>query len=168
MNEHAGGNLESESENRDDIVRRVSDRDELHPVIDALSALGLYAYMTVDEQSRWMVACDTDLGRIDVRVGADGLDLEVWDTSPGLFWDEEDERRREGLERLARVSLPAVARGVLDPSEEAWWDEVDHGVGVRVRQELPFALRDQIGDFARRQLLVLNDAIAVIERRLVE
>ncbi len=160
--------MEPESENSDEIIRRVSDREELRPVIDALSELGLYAYMTVDEQSRWTVACDTDLGRIDVRVGADGLDLDVWDTSPGLFWEEEDDRRREGFERLARVSLPAVARGFLNASEEAWWDDTDHGIGVRVHQELPFALRDRIGEIARQQLIVLNDAIALIERRLID
>lgn len=160
--------MRSESENQDPIVRRSSDREELRPIVDALNALGLYAYLTVDDQSRWTVACDTDLGRIDVRVGADGLDLDVWDTSPGLFWDEEDERRREGLERLARVSLPAVARGLLSASEQAWWEEADHGIGVRVHQELPFAMRDQIGEFARRLLNVLNDAIALIERRLVD
>jgi hypothetical protein len=163
-----GVNVESETENHDEIVRRSSDREELRPVIEALSALGLYAYMTVDERSRWTVACDTDLGRIDVRVGFDGLDLDVWDTSPGLFWEEEDERRREGLERLARVSLPAVARGLLDATQEAWWDEADHGVGVRVHHELPFALRDRVGDIAREQLRILNDAIALLERRLVE
>ncbi len=160
--------MESDPEYRDEIVQRASDREELRPVVDALAAMGLYAYITVDEQSRWTVACDTDLGRIDVRVGADGLDLDVWDTSPGLFWEEEDEHRREGLERLARVSLPAVARGLLSGSEEAWWDDADHGVGVRVHQELPFALRDQIGHYARRQLAILNDAIALIERRLVD
>ncbi len=160
--------MESESHDRDEIVQRAADREELRPVMEALKALGLYAYLTVDEESRWTVACDTDLGRIDVRVGADGLDLDVWDTSPGLFWEEEDDRRREALERLARVSLPAVARGLLDTTEEAWWDETDHGVGVRVHQELPFSVRDQIGAYARRQLEILNDAIALIERRLVE
>ncbi len=160
--------MEAESENQDEIIRRSSDREELRPVLEALSSLGLYAYMTVDEQSRWTVACDTDLGRVDVRVGMDGLDLDVWDTSPGLFWEEEDERRREGLERLARVSLPAVARGLLDSTQEAWWDDTDHGIGVRVHQELPFALRDQVPAFARDQLRILNDAIALIERRLVE
>lgn len=160
--------MRSESDTPDDIVQRLSDREELRPVVEALNALGLYAYLTVDDQSRWTVACDTDLGRIDVRVGADGLDLDVWDTSPGLFWEEDDDRRRVSLERLARVSLPAVARGVLGPSEQAWWEEADHGIGVRVHQELPFAMRDQIGEFARRQLNVLNDAIALIERRLVD
>ena len=44
----------------------------------------------------------------------------------------------------------------------------DHGIGVRVHQELPFALRDQVPAFARDQLRILNDAIALIERRLVE
>lgn len=160
--------MNSTSESRDDIVNRSNDRDALRPVIDVLKGLGLYAYMTVDDQSRWTVASDTDMGRIDVRVGADGFDLDVWDTSPGLFWEEEEERKREALERLARVSLPAVARGFLSSAEEAWWDENDHGVGVRVHHELPFALRDQIGAIARQQLIILNDTIALIERRLVD
>jgi len=153
---------------RDEIVQRLSDREALQPVLAELTSAGLYAYITVDDMSRWTVASDTEFGRIDVRVGADGLELEVWDTSPGLYWEEEEDHRREAFERLARVSLPAVARGMLDAGQEAWWDEADHGVGVRIRCELPFARREQITAIAQRQLEILNDTIALLERRLVE
>jgi hypothetical protein len=153
---------------RDDIVRRLSDREALQSVLEELTAAGLYAYITVDDMSRWTVASDTEFGRIDVRVGADGYELDVWDTSPGLFWEEEEDHRREAFERLARVSLPAIARGMLDAGQEAWWDETDHGIGVRVHCELPFARREQIAAIAERQLEILNDTIALLERRLVE
>ncbi|HVX30742.1 MAG TPA: hypothetical protein VHA53_09705, partial [Nitrolancea sp.] len=140
----------------------------LQPVLEELTRAGLYAYLTVDDASRWTVASDTEFGRIDVRVGADGYELEVWDTSPGLFWEEEEDHRREAFERLARVSLPKIARGLLDEGQEAWWDEFDHGVGVRIRAELPFARREQIAAIARYQLERLNDVLALLERRLVE
>jgi hypothetical protein len=153
---------------RDEIVQRLLDREALQPVLQELSATGLYAYITVDEMSRWTVASDTEYGRIDVRVGADGYELDVWDTSPGLFWEEEEDHRREAFERLARVSLPAIARGLLDAGQEAWWDDADHGIGVRVHCELPFARREQIASLAQQQLEILNDTIALLERRLVE
>jgi hypothetical protein len=159
---------ENPSGRRDDIVQRLSDREALQPVLHDLSATGLYAYITVDEMSRWSVASDTEFGRIDVRIGADGYELDVWDTSPGLFWEEEEDQRREAFERLARVSLPAIARGLLDAGQEAWWDDADHGIGVRVRCELPFARREQIAAIAQQQLELLNDTIALLERRLVE
>lgn len=153
---------------RDDIVQRLSDREALQPVLQELSGAGLYAYITVDDMSRWTVASDTEFGRIDVRVGADGYELDVWDTSPGLFWEEEEDHRREAFERLARVSLPAIARGMLDAGQQAWWDDADHGVGVRVYCELPFSRQEQIVAIAQRQLEILNDTIALLERRLVE
>ena len=162
------GDEHAVDQQRDEIVQRLGDREALQPVIAELAAAGYYAYLTVDEMSRWTVASDTEFGRVDVRIGADGFDLDVWDTSPGLFWEEEDDRRREALERLARVSLPAVARGVLDVGQRAWWDEGDHGVGVRVHYELPFSSLEQLAAIARRQLEVLNDTIALLEQRLVE
>ncbi len=140
----------------------------LEPVVNALQASGYYAYPTLDHESRWVVACDTEAGHVDVRVGQDGFDLEVWDTSPGLFWDEEDTRRREARERLARVSMPAISRGMFDPSQEIWWDEDAHGVGVRLRFELPFAAQERIGDVAQQRLAELNEVIAYVERRLID
>jgi hypothetical protein len=163
-----GDDVDRAEQQRDEIIQRLGDREALKPVIAELAAAGFYAYMTVDDMSRWTVASDTEFGRIDVRIGSDGFDLDVWDTSPGLFWEEEEDHRREAFERLARVSLPAVARGVLNAGQRAWWDDGDHGVGVRVHHELPFSMREQIGDIARRQLEVLNDTIALLEQRLVE
>jgi hypothetical protein len=163
-----GDDLDREDPQRDEIIQRLGDRIALQPVIAELAAAGFYAYMTVDDMSRWTVASDTEYGRVDVRIGSDGFDLDVWDTSPGLFWEEEEDHRREAYERMARVSLPAVARGVLNAGQQAWWDDGDHGVGVRVHYELPFSLREQIGAIARRQLELLNDTIALLEQRLVE
>lgn len=135
---------------------------------ELLRSDGFYAYLTLDDENRWVVACDTDEGRIDVRIDPEGYDLNVWDTSPGLFLEEEDERRRAALERLARVSLPALARGYLQPGQEVWWDEPFHGVGVRLRSRLPFSARDQLGSLARHRLADLNQLIAFVERKLWE
>lgn len=147
---------------------RPEPRHALEPVAAALREAGFYAYTTLDEENRWSVACDTDEGHVDVRLGADGYDLDVWDTSPGLFMEEENDRRREALERLARVSLPAIARGFLEPNQEVWWEEAEHGIGVRLRYHLPFALRDEIGRIAKERLARLNEVIAAVETRLVE
>lgn len=150
----------------DDDARRL--RHALEAVEAALRAAGFYAYITLDSENRWSVACDTDEGHVDVRLGADGYDLDVWDTSPGMFLDDEDERRRAARERLARVSLPALARGYLEPNQEVWWDETDRGVGARLRFQLPFALGDRIGDVAKQRLAELNALIALVETKLVE
>jgi len=143
-------------------------REALEPVADILRDAGFYAYITLDAENRWSVACDTEEGHVDVRVGEDGYELDVWDTSPGLFMDEENERRREAMERLARVSLPAIARGFLEPNQEVWWEEAEHGVGVRLRFQLPFSLREQIGRIAKERLAELNEVITLVETRLVE
>lgn len=151
---------------RDDVNQ--NPRRMLESVAAVLNAAGFYAYTTLDDQSRWTVACDTDEGHVDVRVVGDTLELDVWDTSPGLFIEEEDERRRAAKERLARVSLPALARGFLNENQEVWWDETDHGVGVRMRFYLPAELRDELGTIAKARLAELNDLIAFIETKLTE
>lgn len=140
----------------------------LRPIVELLRREGYYAYLTPGSDNEWLVACDTDRGRVDVRIGSDGLLVEVWDTSPGLFWDDEDERRRTARERLARLTLPAVARGLLDPDEEAWWDEVDHGVGLRLRLQVPFGAQHLLAQVIEEMLARLNDDIAHLEKRLVE
>jgi hypothetical protein len=86
--------------------------------------------------------------------------------SPGLFLEEEDERRQYALERLARVSIPALRRGYLEDHQEIWWDEELHGVGARLRFELPFAAQPQLGEIARARLDDLNDLIVFVEERL--
>jgi hypothetical protein len=160
--------LDVNDDERLDEVRTLQHRTVLRPVLDALNLAGFYAYSTIDPNSRWIVACDTEMGRIDIGVGPDGFQLEVWDTSPGLFLEEEDPRRREALERLARVSIPAIERGYLGPSQEIWWDEEMHGVGARLRLELPFAAQDAIAGIARTRLDELNELISFVESRLVE
>ncbi len=140
----------------------------LRPIVDILRREGYYAYLTLGADNEWLVACDTELGRVDVRIGSDGLLVEVWDTSPGLFWDDEDEGWRAARERLARIALPAVARGLLDPDEEAWWDETDHGVGLKLRLQVPFGAQHVLPHVLEEMLARLNDDLSQLERRLIE
>src|ERR687896_30140 len=100
-------------------------RRALEPVQRSLRDAGFYAYGTVDDENRWTIAVDDEAGRIDVRVGEDGVVVELWSSSPGLYADEENEFRRRTRERLARITLPNVARGFLQPHQSASWDEVD-------------------------------------------
>lgn len=151
----------------DNGIEPLSTRVALEPVVAALSNAGFYAYITLDHANRWSVACDTEAGRVDVRLGTDGYLLEVWDTSPGLFWDEEDEHRREAKERLARVTLPGIARGFLETSQSIWWDDDEHGVGARIQVELSFAARERIGLIVQQQLERLNDLLVLVETRLI-
>jgi hypothetical protein len=60
-------------------------RQALIPVQESLAAAGFYAYGTFDDQHRWTVAVDDEAGRIDVRVGSDGYEVELWASSPGLY-----------------------------------------------------------------------------------
>jgi hypothetical protein len=154
----------------DDLDDRLDSRQRaaLEAIAESLQRDRMYSYLTLDQENRWIVACDAEEGHIDVRIGADGFDIDAWATSPGLFWDEEDERHRIAKERLARVSLPAIARGFLLPSQEIWWDESDHGVGARVRHQLPFSTQEQLSQFALTYLAELNDLIAFVETKLVE
>jgi len=139
----------------------------LEPVKTALEAAGFYAYGTFDDQQRWTIAADDEAGRIDVRVGADGYVIELWGSSPGLFADEENDWRRRAHERLARMVIPNIARGLLQPHQTAIWDEVEQGVAVRVTYELPFGRAQQVGAFAREHLPELEDVITQIESRIV-
>jgi len=138
-------------------------RRALEPVRRALSDAGFYAYGTFDDQHRWMIAVDDEAGRIDVRLGPNGFLVEIWTSSPGLFADEENDWRRRARERLARMTIPAIARGQLEPHQSAWWDEVDHGVAVRLTYEIPFSRADEIGDFVRSKLPELEDLLSFVE-----
>jgi hypothetical protein len=144
------------------------ERAALEAIAGSLRRNQWYAYLTLDQENRWIVACDAEEGHVDVRIGADGFDIDAWATSPGLFWDEEDERRRAVKERLAQVSLPALARGFLDPHQQIWWDESDHGVGARVHHQLPFSTQERLSQFALSYLAELNDLIAIVETKLVD
>ncbi len=139
----------------------------LEPVKASLERAGFYAYGTFDDQQRWTVAVDDELGRVGVYIGADGFVVEMWATSPGLFSEEENDWRRRAHERLARMTIQNVARGAFASHQSAYWDEVDHGVGVRTRYELPFTRAPQVGAFVREHLPELEDLITLIEFQIV-
>lgn len=138
----------------------------LAPVKASLEAAGFYAYGTLDEQNRWTIAADDEAGHVDVRIGADGFAVELWASSPGLYADEENEFRRRARERLARLTIPNIARGYLAPHQTAYWDEVDQGVAVRLRYELPFGRAADIGRFARDRLPELAELMTFVEEKV--
>ena len=137
-------------------------REALEPARAALQAADFYAYGTVDDQNRWVISADDEAGHVDVRLGQDGLEVDLWTTSPGLFADEENEFRRRAMERLARRTIPAVAQGFLAPNQAAWWDEMDHGPAARIRYELPFTRTDQMGTFVRERFPELEQLLDLI------
>lgn len=145
-----------------------SDRRALDPVRAVLSAAGFWAYGTLSDEGRWTIAADDEAGHVDVRVGADGFAVELWATSPGLFADEESDFRRRTRERLVRMTLPAINRGLLEPHQSARWDEAEGGVQVRLRYELPFTRRDDIGAFVRARLPELEATLELVEARVLE
>ena len=140
----------------------------LEPVIGTFRAAGFYAYRTLDDENRWCVACDLEDGHIDVRIGLDGYELDVWATSPGMYADEEDERRRYALERLARISLPGIRRGFLEEHQQLVWNAAEQGVSLRTSYALPFAAGDRLPDVALQELQELNRALRFIERKLAD
>lgn len=144
-----------------------ADRRALEPVQGVLKAAGFYAYGTLDDQHRWTIAADDEAGRIDVRVGGDGFVVELWASSPGLYVEEENEWRRRARERLARTILPNIVRGFLAPHQSASWDEVDQGIAVRLRYELPFSRAADVGGFVRERLPELEDLLAFVESKVV-
>lgn len=140
----------------------------LERVVGTLTEAGYYAYPHIDEQNRWTVSIDTEEGHVDVRLGGGVYIVEAWDTSPGLFWEEENERRFHALERRARIVLPAIARGLAGDDEAIWWDEQEHGVGARVVTRVPFEQIHRIPLIAQHQLEMLNQLLSEVERRLVD
>ncbi|MCC6790606.1 MAG: hypothetical protein IT336_02920 [Thermomicrobiales bacterium] len=139
----------------------------LEPVKTSLELAGFYAYGTFDEQQRWSIAVDDELGRVGVRIGPDGFVIEMWATSPGLFAEEENDWRRRAHERLARMTIPNVARGMLAEHQTAYWDEVEQGVCVRVQYELPFTRAQQVGAFVREHLPELESLLTIVESQIV-
>lgn len=148
---------------RDTIAR---DRLALAPVLESLKQAGFYAYGTLDDQSRWTIAVDDELGRVDVRVGDDGFHIVLQMSSPGLYADEDNIWRQRSRARLARISIPRIARGFLEPHQSAMWDEVDEGVAVSEHFELPFNRAADVGEFVREQLPKLESLLELIEREL--
>lgn len=147
-----------------DIVARA--RETLAPVRESLEQAGFYAYGTVDDENRWVISADDEVGHIDVRVGDDGFQVDLWATSPGLFSEEENDFRRRAMERLARMSLPAIQHGFLGPHQSAWWDEEEDGPAVRIRYELPFIRGRDAGTFVRERLPELEALIGFIETQV--
>jgi hypothetical protein len=148
------------------IVAVAEHRIALEPVVDIFKSAGFYAYRTLDEENNWCVACDLEEGHIDIRIGDDGYELDVWATSPGLFVEEEDTRRRHALERLARVSLPGIRRGILEENQTIEWDEQERGLSLRSRFIVPFSINERMPGVALQQLAELNDALNAIERTI--
>lgn len=145
-----------------------SPRLMLERVVETLTSAGYYAYPHIDDQNRWTVSLDTEEGHVDVRLGGGVYVLEAWDTSPGLFWEEENERRFYALERRARIVLPAIARGLVSDGEEIWWDEQEHGVGASVSTRVPFEQITRIPHYAQHLLEALNQLLSEAERRLLD
>jgi len=142
------------------------DRKALEPVLQSLKDAGYYAYGMVNEHNVWTIAADDEIGRVDVRVGKDGFEVVLWLSSPGLYADEESPFKQASLARLARIALPRISRGLLEPHQTASWDEVDQGVAVTERYELPFTRAADIGPFVRENHPKLEKLLTTIERQL--
>lgn len=142
------------------------DQKALQPVLQSLKEAGYYAYGMVNETNVWTIAADDELGRIDVRVGRDGFEVVLWMSSPGLYADEESPWKQSSRARLARIALPRIARGFLEPHQTATWDEVDQGVAVSEHYELPFTRAADIGAFVRENHPKLEELLTLIERQL--
>jgi hypothetical protein len=143
-----------------------TDREALAPVRESLLEAGFYAYGMVGEDHRWTIAIDDELGRADVRIGDDGLEVILTATSPGLYADEESDWRRSSRARLARISLPNITRGFLEPNQVARWDEVEEGVAITETWQLPFVRAHDVGTFVRDYLPRLSDVLTRIESQL--
>lgn len=147
-----------------DVIAR--DRLALTPVLDSLRDAGFYAYGTLDDQSRWSIAVDDEMGRVDVRVGDDGFEIVLWMSSPGLYADEENVWKQQSRSRLARMTILRIAQGYLEPHQSAGWDDVDQGVAVTEHYQLPFNRAGDVGSFVRKQLPQLENILSFIEREL--
>lgn len=144
----------------------VDDQKALEPVLQSLKDAGYYAYGMVNENNVWTIAADDEIGRIDVLVGQDGFEVVMGMSSPGLYADEESTWKQSSLARLARIALPRISRGFLEPHQTASWDDVDQGVAVTEHYELPFTRAADIGPFVRENHPKLEDLLTQIERQL--
>jgi hypothetical protein len=141
-------------------------RAALTPLISVFRNQEIYAYGILDDENRWSVAADLEDGHIDVRIGADGYDLDVWATLTGMYADEEQERRRFALERLARISIPGLQRGFSSEGNVLDWDDAEHGIRLRQSAVVPFSAAHRLPEIALSQLANLQNALLVIERQL--
>jgi hypothetical protein len=142
-------------------------RTALDPIVQTFRDHGVYAYGTVDDENRWCVAADLEAGHIDVRIGLDGYELDVWATSPGMFVEEENERRKKAMERLVRVSIPGIQRGYLDDHHLLTWDDFEQGIALRKSVALPFSVDGRLPEIAMSQLEELNETLTFLESRLI-
>lgn len=161
LGESVEGVLEIES--ADEIVRI---RALLVPVRQSMEQAGFYAYNTFDQQQRLSVASDDELGRFDVWVDGDDFVVTLWASSPGLYVEEDNQWKRRAMERLARMSIPRVAQGMLASHQEAMWDEDDRGVAVRLTYRLSIDQADDIGLFIRQHIPELDELLEFVERQI--
>ena len=147
-------------------AERTAAQAALRPVLRSLEAVGLYAYITLDEENRWTVASDDEQGRVDVRLDDGEYEVMMSATSPGMYADEDNAYRRRSLERLARMLIPRVARGYLAEHQSASWDEVESGIAVRVRYVLPRAEPEAIGSFVREHFEELEELLTFVEEQI--
>lgn len=141
-------------------------RTALDPVVKIFRDQGYYAYGTFDDQNRWCVACDLEDGHIDVRIGEDGYEMDAWATLTGMYIDEENPRRRHALERLARVSIPAIQRGLLDETEKLTWDDFEKGIALRKTIQIPFSASERLPEIALNQLKDVNETLLFLARQI--
>ncbi len=138
----------------------------LEPVVERLKQAGFWAYGTFDDENRWCVACDLAEGHVDVRIGLDGYEVDVWATLTGMFVDEENTRRRHALERLARISIPGIQRGYLAPNEKLTWDPVERGIALRRTREIPFSALDALPELITNELEHVTQTLIFLSRRI--
>ena len=153
------GNLAAE----DDLERS---RHVLAPVQKSMERAGFYAYTSINQEGRLAVASDDETGRFDIWVDDNEYVITLWASNPGLYMDEENAWRRRSMERLARLAIPRVAKGMLEEHQEAMWDEDDHGVAVRLTYYLPLSYADSAGEFVRHRIPELVEVITYVERQL--
>lgn len=150
----------------DDQARIKRDQQALDTVREVMKSNGYYAYGRLDDQNRWSIAVDDEIGRVDIRIGDDGFEITLRVSSPGLFADEENEWRRRSRNRLARLMIPKVARGQLEPNQHAEWDDDEEGVAVSETWQLPFTREPDLGTFVQEQLPLLETVLSQVESQL--
>ena len=144
----------------------VDARAMLEAARTALVDSGFYAYLSLTDDQTWAVVADDLEGHVDVRVENGGIQLDVWDSSPGLFAEEESDWRQKALERLARRVVPNVARGFLAENQFAEWSNEDQGVRVRIRTNLPYDQVGEVGFVARKSFPELDRVLTLVESEI--
>jgi hypothetical protein len=99
-------------------------------------------------------------------VGDDGFEIVLSVSSPGLYADEENVWKRRSRNRLARMTIPRIAQGFLEPHQSAAWDEIEEGVAVFEHYQLPFNRATDVGQFVREQHPKLEEILTIFERQL--